>query len=353
NVLGEIGKGHRIAFGILNLGRLKLGVGTVAGARYATDLTIEYTTQRTQFQTPLSEFGLIQKKIAEQVIKIYAGEAMGYRITGLVSDYEHQLKASRPDDDTAMLAALDEYSVECAMSKVYGSEVLDFVVDEAVQAHGGYGYIKEYPVEQCYRDSRINRIYEGTNEINRMLVPGQLLKKAMKGEIPLMDRVQGIGAELAAPETISVDVPEGPIARERRDAELAKRAALFLLNEAVQKYMMEIDKQQEVLALLADILTEVFVLDSTVARVAKALDRDGPAKSEIPVKILQVFSNEAVRRLDGWGRELLAVVHEADAWREKVGQLEHYLRPDPLNTVALKREIARDAVAAGRYRFFS
>lgn len=352
NVLGEIGKGHKIAFGILNLGRLKLGVGTTAGARALIAMTIEYVTQRTQFQTPLARFPLIQKKVAEQVIRTYASESMNYRLAGAVAAYERKLHDAHPDDDAALLAALDEYSVECALAKFYGSETLDFVADEAVQAHGGYGYIKEYPVESAYRDSRINRLFEGTNEINRMLAPGQLLKKAMKGEIPLMDRVAGVQAELANPESIPAAIPAGPVGREIRDTELAKRAALFLLNEAVTKYMMAIDKEQEALALLADVLAEVYTLDATTARVMKALDRDGPAKAEVPVKILRVFANEAVRRLAGWGEELLATLHEGEAYEDAVRKLGLYLRPAPLNTAALKREIAEDALDAGKYRFF-
>ncbi|MCA9771476.1 MAG: acyl-CoA dehydrogenase family protein [Myxococcales bacterium] len=352
NVLGEIGKGHHIAFGILNLGRLKLGIGCAGSARDLIKMTVEYTTQRTQFGTPLAEFGLIQKKIAEQTIRLYATESIVYRVSGDVDRCERALHAAHPDDDQAMLQALAEYSVECAMTKVYGSETLDFVVDEAVQSHGGYGYIAEYPVEEAYRDARIARLYEGTSEINRLLIPAQLLKKAMKGEIPLLERAAEIAQEIAHPEKIPAAIPAGPLGREVRDTELAKRAALYLLNEAVSTYAMGIDKQQEVLALLADVLTEAYVLDSTVGRTLARIESDGPVKSEVPIKITQAYTAEAVRRIQGWGEELLSGMHDGDELEAKMSELALFVRPSRVNVIALKRDVARDVIDAGGYRYF-
>ena len=264
NLLGEIGKGHRIAFNTLNIGRMKLGIGTIGACKMAISLAARYAKQRQQFGRPIATFGLVAKKLAEMAISTFVGETMGYRTTGLVDE-----KLNRATNDAARVAGIEEFTVEASIIKVFGSEALDFCADECVQIHGGYGFIEEYEAERLLRDSRINRIFEGTNEINRLIVPGTILKRAAKGEIPLL----GMAADIRR-RTAKGEVPQegtGPLPLESLVAQRSKWLAVYVTSIAVETYQLRVADQQEIIGEIADMIAAVYALDSVVARVAQVL----------------------------------------------------------------------------------
>lgn len=345
NLLGEAGKGHVIAFNILNIGRYKLGVGCVGSAKHAVEMSVKYANERKQFGRAISSFPLIGEKLANMNIKTYALESVIYRIAGLYDDLFADFVD--PEDRGKTRAKLiEEYAIECSIAKVLGSEVLDYVADEGVQVHGGYGYIQEYPVEQLYRDSRINRIFEGTNEINRLLIPGTLLRKALKGQIPLMEAAQKLQSELmgVAPQT-----PDGsPLGNEDLLIEQARKAFLMVGGLAVQKYQQKLDAQQEILSNLADIMIEVFTMESAVLRAKKEL-ANNPAKAELKVLMAQVYVNEAFGRIEAWGRDTLATMEEGDMLRTQLSIFKKLVRFTPINAVARKRELAAKIVESEKY----
>src|SRR6266446_9523426 len=268
NVLGEIGRGHIIAFNILNIGRLKLGPFAVGGSKNVLALSIKYAKERKAFGTTISQFGMIQHKLAEMAIRTFAAESLSYRVVGQIEALLEGFSWSQPDAPRVMMKAVEEFAAECSIIKVYASEVLDYVVDEGVQIHGGYGYHQDYAVERAYCDSRINRIFEGTNEINRLLVPGIMLKRAAKGTLPLVQAAQGVLSEvLGGPQ--SDEAADGPFAAETRLARNAKKVALLLTGVAYQKYLTAIEQQQEVLAGICDVIMEAFAMESVALRTRK------------------------------------------------------------------------------------
>src|SRR6266550_752545 len=268
NLLGEIGRGHVIAFNILNLGRLKLGAFCVGSAKNVLGISIKYAKERQAFGTTISQFGMIQHKLAEMAIRIFAAESMSYRVVGQIEALLEGFSWSQPDASKTMMKAVEEFAAECSIVKVYASEVLDYVVDEGVQIHGGYGFHQDYAVERAYRDSRINRIFEGTNEINRLLIPGIMLKRAAKGTLPLVAAAQGVLAEvLGGPK--SEDSFDGPFADETKLARNAKKVALLLMGVAYQKFMTAIEQQQEILAGISDVVMETFAMESYTLRARK------------------------------------------------------------------------------------
>jgi alkylation response protein AidB-like acyl-CoA dehydrogenase len=338
NVIGEIGKGHRVAFNILNLGRAKLAAGAVGGAKTAFNDSIRYAKQRMAFGKPIISFGAIRHKLAEMAIRVWVTEGMVYRTAGLM---DRSLEGIDVDNSAEILKAIEEYAIECSVLKVFGSETLDYAVDEAVQIYGGYGYSAEYPVERYYRDSRVNRIFEGTNEINRLLIPAMLLKRAANGQLPLNAAVQAV-----ADEVLSVSMPGEPhglFGAELAAVSLAKKALLFVAGSAIQKYGEAIKDEQEVLMHLSDIVMEVFAMDTAVARLAKK------SSSDIHLDAARTFINDALGRVELSGRQVLAAVSDGDALRMRLAALRRFLRWTPIDTVRSRRRIVEFLADSNRY----
>ncbi len=340
NVLGEIGSGHKIAFSILNFGRFKLGASVVAGIRYTTNEAIRYAKGREQFGKPIIEFGAIQHKLAEMAVRIFCAESMVYRTVGMIDASMRSIDKSGPNAASETLKALEDYAVECSIIKVANSEILDFVVDEAVQIYGGYGYSQDYPVERAYRDARINRIFEGTNEINRLLITGQLLKKAMKGQLPLVSAAQKLLGELLS--FASVDDEDGRLlAAENRLVANAKKIFLLASGAAVQKYRDKIGDQQEVLCLLSDLVMGIYAMESVLLRVLKGIARDGAAQWQLQAKAAQIIIHGQLPELDDKARQILSATSEGDELRTHLAALRRFTKSTPVNLIALRQEIAR------------
>jgi len=342
-VLGEIGQGFKVAVNILNMGRFKLAAGCIGAGKHVLRQAIRYAAERQQFGRPLNAFGLVKHKLAEMAIRTYIGESMVYRTGGLVND---SLGGVHGDPQAAM-RALEEYAVECAINKVYGSEVLDYVVDEGVQIYGGYGFIEEYPAARAYRDSRINRLFEGTNEINRLLTTGMLLRRAQRGRLDLIPAAMAIAQELTSP-ALGDGTGTGPLGEEQHLVAMVKKAALFAAGVAVQKYLETIEEEQEVLAAIADLVIETFAMESGMLRALKAVERDG-SEAAAKVAMVRVYINDALPRVDAYAKTVLASVDEGDTLRTELAGLRRFLRYTPINTVALRREIADRLIAQGRY----
>jgi butyryl-CoA dehydrogenase len=348
NLLGEIGKGHHIAFNILNIGRFKLGAACVGGARNGLQDAIGYSKERKAFGKTISEFGLIQEKLAESAAGIYAGEAMVYRTIGMID-------AALADVDTAAEGAsreiqkrIEEYAVECSILKVWASEMLDMVVDHVVQIYAGYGYVEEYPAERAYRDSRINRIFEGTNEINRMIITGWLMKRAMAGQLPLLPAIKKLMDEVMAGPT-AADVREGPLSGEYHLLANAKKLALFAAGAASQKYMMGLAEQQEVMGALADCIMEVFALESCILRAEKIISARGEAAAKQAIAMTRYYAAKAVQTVEVSARKVIAAVAEGDMLRTQMAILRRLSKHEPADTIGLGRQIAKHVLAAGRY----
>ena len=350
NVLGEIGSGHKIAFNVLNFGRFKLGASVVAGVRYVTNEAIHYAKGRQQFGKPIIEFGAIQHKLAEMAIQIFCAESMVYRTVGMIDTAMRSIDKSSRSAAADTLKALEDYVVECSIIKVANSEILDFVVDEAVQIYGGYGYSQDYPVERSYRDARINRIFEGTNEINRLLITGQLLKRAMKGQLGLIAAAQKLLGELLAfPSPEAED--DGLLAAERRLVANAKKMFLLASGVAVQKYRDKMADQQEVLGLLSDLVIGVYAMESLLLRVLKGSARAGAAQWELRAKAAQVFIHSQVATLEDKTKQILAAAAEGDELRTHLAALRRFAKSMPVNLISLRQDIARKLNEEGKYCF--
>jgi alkylation response protein AidB-like acyl-CoA dehydrogenase len=344
HLLGEIGQGFKVAVNILNMGRFKLAAGVVGASKHVLRTSLQYAGDRRQFGKPLTAFGLIKQKLAEMAVRIYIAESMAYRTGGMVDE---ALGGVHGDPEAAM-RALEEYAVECAINKVYASEVLDYVVDENVQVHGGYGFIEEYAAARAYRDSRINRLFEGTNEINRMLTTGMLLRRAQRGRLNLIPAALAVVQELTSP-SLGEDAGTGVLADETRIVRMVKKAALFAAGVAVQKYLETIEEQQEVLAAIADLVTETFAMESGLLRAQRAVQRQGEEAAALKVAMIRTYINDAVARADATAKMVLGAVEEGDTLRTELAGLRRLLRYTPVNTVALRRQIADAQIAAGRY----
>ncbi len=345
NVLGEIGKGHKIAFNILNIGRFKLAAGVLGASKKAIMASVDYAQQRIQFKQPIADFTLIKNKIADMVIKTYAEESLVYRTVGMIDERLNSLEDK--NDFAGLAAAIQEYAMECSINKVYCSERFDEIADEAVQIFGGYGYISEYIVEAMYRDSRINRIFEGTNEVNRMLVPGTLLPKAMKGELPFMDAVFGLKDELD--KLKEMEVPAAPIEREEFIIEAMKKLHVACAGNAARKYEQALTKEQEVLCGLADLAMEIYACESALLRTKKVIARDGEEAAKFHIMITQCLVADMVPKMQGWAQEIMAAIFEPEKAVKRFEEIALMCRTLPLNTFALKREIADEAYAAKGY----
>lgn len=347
NVLGEIGRGHVIAFNILNIGRYKLGVGTVGGSKRTLQLAIQYTNEREQFKTKISSFNLTKEKLATMASKLYATESLMYRTVGYFDDSLGQLSEEQQKDGKVIAKAVAEYAIECSIAKVIGSETLDYIVDEAVQLHGGYGFMSEYEVERIYRDSRINRIFEGTNEINRLLIPGTFMKKALKGELPLLQVAQNLQNELLMlmPEEIS----DEPLAQEKYLVKNAKKIGILVAGIAAQKFGTKLEKEQEVLVNIANIANEIYAMESAVIRTAKAIERDGIEKAKQKILYTEIYCQEAFAEIEREAKETILASAEGDTARMTLSALRKLTRSNPYNIIMKKREASVKLIEAEKY----
>lgn len=347
NLLGEVGRGHVIAFNILNIGRYKLGVGAIGASKRALELAISYSNQRQQFNTPISSFNLTKEKLATMASKLYASESLIYRTVGYFEDRMSQLSEEEKNDGKAIAASIAEYAIECSINKVFGSEALDYIADEALQLHGGYGYMQEYEIERIYRDSRINRIFEGTNEINRLIVPGTFVKKAMKGELPLLEQAQNLQSELLTllPEEIS----DEPLALEKHLVKMAKKIALLSAGTAVQRFGPKLEVEQEILVNIANIANQLFALESVVLRTEKAITRDGVDKAAQKILYTEIFSQEAFAEIEKEAKETILASVEGDQARMLLTALRKLSRFTPYNVITKKRQASVKLIEAEKY----
>ncbi|HAI84978.1 MAG TPA: acyl-CoA dehydrogenase [Chitinophagaceae bacterium] len=350
NVLGDIGKGHVIAFNILNIGRLKLDAAALGGAKHATNVSIEYANTREQFKQPISNFGAIKHKMAEMAIRLWVCESGLYRSAKWISDKEHELLESGKPFNESLLGAAEEYAIECAMLKVYGSEVLDYVVDEGVQIHGGNGFSDEYMISKAYRDSRINRIYEGTNEINRLLTVDMVLKRAMKGKLDLMTPAMAVQKELMSiPDFGSGE--EEAYAKEKKYITNFKKAILMVAGAAVQKLMMQLEKEQEVLLNIANMAIETYHAESALLRAIKLTEQKGEAATTAEWDIVRTYITDAADRINKAGKDALNAFADGDELRMMHIGLKRFTKVEPFNTIAARRRIANKLIADNGYRF--
>jgi alkylation response protein AidB-like acyl-CoA dehydrogenase len=341
NLLGEAGKGHHIAFNILNVGRYKLGAATLGGARNTLRNALRYGKQRMAFGKPITSFGLIQEKIAETAAGIFAGEALVYRVVGAIDAALSTLALDAPASEVQK--RIEEYAVECSIVKVWCSEMLERAVDHAVQIYGGYGYVEEYPVERGYRDSRINRIFEGTNEINRLIITGFLLKRAMQGRLPLLPAIGKVMDEVMAGPSPREEA-SGPLAAENALLASAKKLGLFCSGAASQKYPTNLQDQQEIMGALADILIEILVMESAILRAEKFGGR-----SAMAVQLAQLSAARSFRIIQDSAERVLGAIAEGDMLRTQMAIFRRLAKHDPINTVAMGRAVAEEMVAAERY----
>lgn len=348
NVLGEVGRGHVVALNTLNIGRYKLGAATVGVCKFLIADAIKYAKTRIQFGRPISQFGLIKHKIAEIVIKIYVNESIGYRIAGLLDLALQGIDPSSENAGKKTGEALRKYALECSINKVFGSEVLDYTVDECVQIMGGYGYIQDNLIESAYRDSRINRIWEGTNEINRLLIVDRLMKASMKGELPLLDAVKAVMEDLMSYRP-SMSEEEGLLEKEQKMVAHAKKMGLLAAGAATKKYMDKLANEQEVVALIADIIIEIFAMESALLRARKKFQKDGEEKSKIHIAATRVYINDSFQRVDIMTKQVFAAISEGEELRTQLMGLKKFARFTPINTIALRREIADSVIPVARY----
>lgn len=353
NLLGEIGKGHKIAFNILNIGRFKLGVGVLGGAKFTMEIATLYAKERKQFGQPISDFGAIRTKLAEMAIRSYVLESMSYRVAGYMDNHLETLDHNAPDYTEQAMAAIEEFAVEDSIMKVVGSEVIDFVVDEAVQIHGGYGYSAEYEVERLYRDSRINRIFEGTNEINRMLIPGLILKRTMKGQLNLFGTIQKVEAALAQPEkpTPPAQDNDPTLAFEKFMTEQSKQLVVYCANQAIQKHMANLPKEQEILMDLADLIIHLYAMDSTLTRTLQLIADNGYESCEGQRAATRVALTTSSQLIRTTAENLLANLSRGDKLETHLQALDRLSFHPRVDLIGLRRIVADLVVERERYPF--
>jgi alkylation response protein AidB-like acyl-CoA dehydrogenase len=347
NMLWLEGKGHQVAFNILNIGRFKLGAGCVGGSKRVIEFSSEYALQRIQFKQPIAQFNIIKNKIANMTILTYLMESLVYRVAGMIEEKLAEVKASGAAASD-IVQAIQEYAIECSISKVWCSEAMDYIADEGVQIFGGYGYGEEYPAERSYRDSRINRIFEGTNEVNRMIIPGTLLGKAMKQEIPFMEAVMNLGAALKPLK--EAEAPAESPAREEFYLNNMKTLFTLVAGNAAQKFGADIKNEQEVLCRLADMAMDIFAAESGLLRYKKMIANGESEETKLALKMTQCYINEMIPRLEAWGKEVIAATLEGEAAGKAYSGIRLCCNFEPMNTYGPKREIA-DAVYAGKKYF--
>ena len=350
NVLGKVGRGHVVAFNSLNIGRLKLAGGCVGSTKIALQNAVTYAKQRVQFGRPIAAFGLIRQKIAEMTIGIFTLESMVYRTAALVDGILQSVDHRAEDAGIQMANGIEEYVIEDSINKVYSSEVMDDIVDEALQIYGGYGYVHDYPMEQHYRDSRISRIVEGTNEINRLLIVDMLMRRAMKSRLPILEAAQKAADELLTRQR-TAEIDDGKLALQKEMVETAKQIALFVAGAAVQNDMAKLADEEEILALISDMVIEIFAMESGLLRALKTMERAGGERFQLQRAMISVYVNDAFERVAGCARQVLSAIASGEQLRTHVSALEKAARFTPVNTVMLRREIADAVIKAGRYPF--
>jgi alkylation response protein AidB-like acyl-CoA dehydrogenase len=349
NLLGEAGKGHHIAFNVLNVGRFKLGVACVGGARHALGAMIRYAKERHAFGKPIAEFGLIQRKISASATRLYAAESMAYRTVGMIDASLAKLGPAEGHSARDVQRRIEEYAVECSILKVYGSEMLTLVADELIATMGGYGYVEEYPAERFYRDARINRIFEGTNEINRLIITGWLMKRALSGQLPLLPAIKRLMEEVTQPPSFDAGADTGEaLAREAEALAAAKKIALFAAGVASQRFMTALQDQQEVMADLADMITQVYGLESALLR-ARKLAEAKRGTAEVAAAMTGLLADETMGLAEQAARRVLAACAEGDLLRTQLAILRRLARFTPADAVALSRTVARHSIQLERY----
>jgi alkylation response protein AidB-like acyl-CoA dehydrogenase len=348
-VLGEIGKGHKVAFNVLNFGRFKLGAMCSGGVKINIEEAAKYAAQRKQFNTPIAQFGAIKHKLGEMTTREYALESMMYRTAGLIEQRIAAMPDKKKNDGTPMLLALEEFAVEASIAKVLGSETVDYAIDENLQIHGGNGFVHEYPPEGHYRDARVNRIFEGTNEINRLLIPGMLMKKALKGELPLMQAAKALQDEIMSPSMSVPDEDGGVLSAEMRACGAMKKVVLMVAGTAMQRYGTKLEQEQEVLSLLADILIDTYSAESAVLRAQAAAGKQSNAA--LHQDAARVAVNESAGRVEIAARNALAAMADGDTLRTQLAALRRLMKVTPANTVEMRRRLADATVAKGGYPF--
>ena len=341
NLLGEVGKGHKVAFNVLNFGRFKLGGMCAGGSRGAIAEAARYAAQRKQFGQPIASFGAIKHKLGEMVARTYAIESLLYRTAGMIDD-----RIGTAKDGATSAAVLEEYAVEASIAKVAGSETLDYVLDQNIQIHGGNGFVRDYPAERHYRDARVNRIFEGTNEINRLLIPGMLARRAVKGELGIIPAAKALQDELLGPPSMPAS-DDQPLAEERRAVESFKKIALMVFGVAMQTYGTKLADQQEILTYTADILIDVYSAESALLRAMSATG----ARASLHADAARTFVNDAAARIETAARQALAVMTSGDTLRTMLAGLRRLAKFVPIDTVTLRRRLADEAVARGGYIF--
>ncbi len=348
NVLGEVGKGATIAFNILNVGRFKLGAAAVGGARFCLANSIKWAKERKAFGRSIAEFGMVREMLADIAIGIYAGEALVYRTVGMMDAATADIEKGAPEEPKLIRKAIEEYAVECSIIKVWASEMFDKVVDNQVQIFGGYGFVEEYPAERAYRDSRVNRIFEGTNEINRLIITGWLLKRAMSGQLALLPAIKRLMDEVMAGPSFAEE-DERTLAPLRKLVANAKKMGLMVAGVASQKYMQQITDHQEVMGAIADIVIEAYAMDSVLARTLKMIESQGAAASAVAIAISEVYLQGAFGQVEAAAKKVLADVAEGDMLRTQMTILRRLVKFDPLNVIGAREKVAARMLEAGKY----
>jgi len=348
NVLGDVGRGHVVALNTLNVGRYKLAAFTVGSAKVLISEAVKYAKGRVQFGKPICEFGLIKHKIAEILIRTYVTESMVYRTAGLLDLALDGIDPTKEDASQKTGEVLRKYALECSINKAYGSEMLDYVADECVQIMGGYGYIQDYPAEGAYRDSRINRIWEGTNEINRMIMVEMLMRAAMKGELPLLDVIRQVTDELLSFRP-DFGEEEDILENERKMVSRAKKIGLLSAGAATQKHMHKLANEQEIVVLIAEMIIEIFAMESALLRTLKKLDKEGEEPSKIHIAATQVYINDTFPKIELMAKQIFTAIAEGEELRTQLMALKRLAKYKPINTIALRREIAGSVIPVARY----
>jgi len=351
NVLFEIGKGHKIAFNILNLGRWKLGAMTTGGCKGCVTEAVRYAKNRIQFKVPIASFGMIKEKLAEMAIRTYMAESMMYRLAGMFDARLNALPPEAKKSGQENAKAIEEYAAECSITKVYGSETLDYCVDEYVQILGGYGYCAEYPAERYYRDARINRIWEGTNEINRLLIPGTLMRRAMQGRLALLQAAQGVVDEIMGYSPLAVELPDTPLAYQEHMVMMMKKLALMASGVAAQKFGQALMKEQEILARIADMVIEIFAMESGLLRTKKVIETKGEDKARCHIAAVKAYVDQTVPRMERWAKEIVARCEEGDTLRTQLALVKKIARMNPMDVIGEKRTVADRIIELEAYPF--
>jgi butyryl-CoA dehydrogenase len=348
NLLGDIGRGHVIAFNILNIGRFKLGAMCVGGGRVSLESAISYAKQRKAFGKPIGDFGLVREKLANMATLLYVGESLVYRTVGMMDVALGEVDKSGTEAMKETRKAIEEYAVECSIIKVWGSEMVDYIVDETLQIYAGYGFVEEYPAERAYRDARINRIFEGTNEINRLIIMGFLLKRAKSGQLPLMPAIKKLMDEVLSGPAVGEEL-DGLLTQERKVVSQAKKLGLFAAGAATQKYMQAIEDQQEIMGAIADMTIESYAMESAVLRAQKIAETKGEAAAAVPIAMTRVYLTQAMEKIESAAKKVIAAVADGDMLRTQLAILRRLAKYEPFNTIELRQQIAQKVIERGKY----